>query len=147
MNIKVIITTCILLYLNSCIVQSPKYTTFEQVMRLQLGMTKTEVEKELGIEPYDIKVITDTTDVYIYVYRVNDRRTLYLNTRPANGKKVRGRYLQLSTTFSKAGKLLKIESCNNSDDLVTVNKINIDKIILFITVTLPVILVYLGLKN
>jgi len=147
MKIKIIITTCFLLYLTSCIVQSPKYTTLEQVMCLQLGMTKAEVEKELGVEPYDIKAITDTNNVYIYVYRVNDRKTLYLNTKPVNGKKVKGRYLQLTTTFSKDDKLVKIESCNNSDNLVTVNKINIDKIILFITVTLPVLLVYLGLKN
>ena len=127
--------------------QSPKYTTLEQVMRLELGMTKMEVEKELGVEPYDIKAITDTTNAYNYVYRVNDRKTLYLNTGPVNGKKVKGRYLQLTTTFSKTDRLISIESCNNADNLVTVNKINIDKIILFITVTLPVLLVYLGLKN
>jgi hypothetical protein len=116
-------------------------------MCLELGMTKIEVEKQLGIEPYDIKSVADSNNVYIYMYRVNDRKTLYLSTKPVNGKKVMGRYLQLTATFSKEDKLTKIESCNNDDNLVTVNKINVDKIILFVTVTLPIILVYLGLKN
>ncbi len=148
MNTKVLTITAFLLFLTSCIVQSPKYSTLEQVMSLQLGMSKTQVEETLGIQPYNLKAYNDTSNVFTYVYRVIDRRTLPLNTKPANGKKVIGRYVQLDVAYSKDGKVIKIESCSLCpDNLVTVQKIDFEKVILFITVTLPVILVYIGLKK
>jgi len=138
----------LLLQLSSCIVQSPKYTSFEQIKALKLGMSKGEVEKFLGVEAYNLKALTDTSEVYIYVYRVIDRRTLAGFTEPTNGKKTQGKYMQMEVAYSLEGKVINIESCTLCpDNLVTTSKINFEKILAFITVTLPVILVYIGFQN
>ena len=136
------------LFLTSCIVQSPKYTTLERVMSLQVGMSRTVVEQTLGIKPYDIKSYNDTTNVFIYVYRVTDRKTLSFNTKPVNGKEAIGKYVQLSVAYSKDDKVRSIESCSLCpDNLVITHKIDFEKIILFVTVTLPVLLLYFGLHK
>lgn len=97
------------LFITSCIVQSPKYTTLDKVLSLQLGMHKAEVEEILGIPPYNLKSYNDTSDVFIYVYRVTDRRTLSFNTKPVNGRKTIGKYLQIAVAYSKEGKVINIE--------------------------------------
>ena len=137
-----------LLFLTSCIVQSPKYSSLQQVMSLQLGMSKLQVEELLGVQPYDLKAYTDTSNVFIYVYRVMDRRTLSIDTKPVNGRKAIGKYVQLAVAYSKDDKVISIESCNQCpDNLVTTSKIDFEKIILFVTVTFPVLLIYVGLKK
>ena len=145
-NFALIISVVFLL--SSCIVQSPKYSTLDKVMTLKLGMSKEEVEKTLSLSPYNLKATTDTSDVFIYVYRVKDRKTLYLNTKPRNGRESLGKYVQLAVAYSKDDKVINIESCNMCpDNLENVTKIDFEKIVLFVTATLPVILIYLGLKN
>jgi hypothetical protein len=117
-------------------------------MTLHLGMSKNQVEETLGIKPYNIKAYTDTSIVFIYVYRVTDRKTLSFNTKPVNGKETLGKYVQLAVAYSKEDKLLSIESCNLCpDNLVTTSEIDFGKIFVFITVTLPVILIFIGLKK
>ena len=136
------------LFLASCIVQSPKYTTLERVLSLQVGMSKASVEETLGIKPYEVKAFNDSTNSFIYVYRVIDRKTLAFNTKPVNGKQVEGRYVPLTVTFSKNDKLLNVESCSLCrDTLDSTSKIDISKVTLFVTVTLPVLLIYFGLKK
>ncbi len=149
MNWSLLKFAIIVLFLSSCIVQSPKYTSLEKVTLLQLGMTKAEVEEKLALQPYDLKAYTDTSKVFIYVYRVIDRRTLSFNTKPTNGRKTIGRYVQLFITYSKKDdKVLNIESCPQCpDNLMTQTKIDFEKIFIFVTVTLPVILIYAGLKK
>ena len=138
----------VILLFTSCIVQSPKYTTLEKVISLQLGMSKTEAEETLGVKPYDLKAYTDTSDVFIYVYRVNDRKTFSFTTKQVNGRKSTGKYVQLEVAYSKKGKVINIESCNTcTDNLVNVNKIDFSGIFVFVTVTLPVLLIYFGLKK
>ena len=138
----------ILLFLTSCIIQSPKYTTLDKVMSLKLGMSRTAVEETLGIKPYDIKSYNDTSNVFIYVYRVTDRKTLSFNTKAVNGKEAIGKYVQLAIAYSKDNKVINIESCRLCpDNLVTTRKIDFGKIILFVTVTLPVLLLYFGLQK
>lgn len=147
MKTQWIVVLLVGLLFASCIVQSPKYTSLEKVMSLKVGMTKAEVEKELGIQPYNIKRVTDSMNVFIYVYRVVDRKTLSVNTKPVNGRKALGKYLQLAASYSKDDKLISIESCNECpDDLEKTSKIDFQKVTMFITVTLPVILIYIGLK-
>lgn len=139
----------VVLFLSSCLVQSPKYTSLEQVISLELGMTKSQVEERLNLEPYDIKEYTDTANVFIYVYRTNERRTLSFYTEKKNGRKALGKYVQLFATYSKKdNKLLKIESCSECpNNLAHDIKIDYQKIFAFVTVTLPVILIYFGLKQ
>jgi len=111
-------------------------------------MTKTEVDSLLGLEPYDLKARNDSTVTFIYMYRVTDRRTISFNTKPVNGKDVIGKYIQLAVTYSNESKVISLESCNAcADDVVFTHKVDFDKVIMFITVTLPIILVYLGLRN
>lgn len=137
----------LLLFLNSCIVQSPKYTSLEKVLSLQLGMSKVQVEETLGIKPYDIKSFTDSGNAFIYVYRVIDRRTISFDTKPTNGKEAIGKYLQLSVTFSNENKITKIEACNSCSDIsINTKKLDFQKLLAFFTITLPVILVFIGLN-
>jgi hypothetical protein len=112
-------------------------------------MTRVEVEKTLGIQPYNLKAYTDTSQVFIYVYRVMDRKTLSFYTKPVNGRKSIGKYVQLEVAYSvKDCKVIRIESCNMCpDDLMNTSKVDFDKIIVFVTVTLPVLLIYFGLKK
>jgi len=148
MKNQVVKVVFFLMFLTSCIVQSPKYTTFEKVLSLQLGMTKVQVEDKLGITPYNLKSCNDTSDIFIYVYRVTDRKTISFNTKPVNGKKTIGKYLQLNVAYSKEGKLVGIESCTTCpDNLVSTSRIDFEKVFVFLTVTLPVILIYFGLKK
>ena len=148
MKNKIVVVLGILLFLTSCIVQSPKYTTLQKVISLHLGMSRAEVEETLGIKPYDLKAYTDTSNVFIYIYRTIDRKTFSFITKPINGRKSRGKYVQLQITYSKKDNVTKIESCNTcTDNLVNVNKIDFSGIIVFVTVTLPVLLIYFGLKK
>jgi outer membrane protein assembly factor BamE (lipoprotein component of BamABCDE complex) len=132
-----------LLFLSSCFVQSPKYSTLEQVMSLRVSMTKAQVEEILGLQPYNLKAYTDTSNVFIYVYRVTARRTISFNTKPGNGKELLGKYMQLAVAYSKEGKVLSIESCNLCpDNLVTTSKVDFGEVFVFLTVTLPLLLLY-----
>ena len=142
MKRQILIVAIIMQFFTSCIVQSPKYTTLEKVISLQLGMSKVQVEEILGLQPYDLKAYTDTSNVFIYVYRVTERRTVSFNTKPLNGKKTIGKYVQLNVAYSKDDKVISIESCSLCpNNLVTTSKIDFEKIFLFITVTLPVLIV------
>lgn len=144
----ILIVASAMLLLSSCIIQSPKYTTLKQVMSLQTGMSKGTVEETLGVKPYNIKAMTDTSNVFIYVYRVTDRRTLSFNTKKLNGKEVIGKYVQLLVTYSKDDKMTGIESCIQCpDNLMNTTKVDFEKIIVFVTITLPVLLIYFGLKK
>ncbi len=135
------------LMLSGCLVQSPKYTTLNQVMSLQIGMPRAEVEKILGIKPYDLKSYSDSSKVLIYIYRVVDRRTIPFNTKPVNGKSTLGKYVQLDINYSPDERVISINTCRECPkDLENITKIDFGKILAFITVTLPVILVYVGLK-
>jgi outer membrane protein assembly factor BamE (lipoprotein component of BamABCDE complex) len=136
------------LFFSSCFVQSPKYASLNQVMTLEFGMTRTQVEEILGIPPYDLKARTDTSIVFIYVYRVTERKTFSFHTKPLNGKKAMGKYVQLAVTYSKNDRVLGIESCNLCpDNLVTTSKIDFGEVLVFFTVTLPILLIYFGLQK
>jgi outer membrane protein assembly factor BamE (lipoprotein component of BamABCDE complex) len=135
-----------LLIFTSCFVQSPRYTMLEQVMTLRVGMSKAEVEDVLGLKPYNLKAYTDTSNVFIYVYRVTERKTISFDTKPVNGNEVTGKYMQLEVTYNKADTVLNIVSCNSCpDNLVTTSKIDFGKVIVFVTITLPALLIFFGL--
>ena len=111
-------------------------------------MSKTQVEDVLALKPYNIKAFNDTSQTYIYVYRLTDRKTLPFHTKALNGKETIGKYVQLAICYSNDNKVINIESCTLCpDNLVTTSKIDFEKIIVFVTVTFPVLLIYFGLKN
>ena len=102
----------------------------------------------MGVKPYDLKAINDTSIVFIYVYRVTDRRTISFYTKPVNGSESIGKYVQLDVGYSKDNKVISIASCDLCpDNLVTTSKIDFERVLLFVTVTLPLTLVYFGLKK
>ncbi len=148
MQHKLLTIAASFLLLTSCIVKSPKYTSLSQVMSLEVGMKRTEVEKILQLQPYDVQTKTDTGNIMIYVYRLDDRRTLSFHTKAINGRATQGKYKPLAVTYSKDSVLLSMESCSLCrDDLTSMTKLDFEKIIMFLTVTVPVLLIYLGLKS
>lgn len=136
-----------MLLCSSCIVQSPRYATISQVLSLEVGMTKAEVEDVLGVGPYDLKSQDDSLRTLIYVYRVDDRRTLAGLTNERNGKASLGKYVQLNVTYSNDGKVMAIDSCGMCPaNMVEVTKIDFEKILGFLMVTVPALLVLVGLQ-
>ena len=132
---------------SSCIIIAPKYTTVEKVFALKLGLTQEQVSESLGIPPYNFKSKTDSETVLLYKFRVRDRATLPFFLKENNGKKILGKYVNLLVTYDKYGYSKKMESCNDCDEtIIETKKLNIDKIVTLLTVTLPVILVFLGIK-
>jgi hypothetical protein len=106
-----------------------------------------EVSTALGIPPYNFVVHNDSVTVLLYKFRVSDRAGLRFLLRETNGKKVRGRYVNLLVTYDRKLIAQKMESCNDCDPTILhEKKIDINKVITFVTVTLPVLLVYLGIK-
>lgn len=134
-------------FFSSCIVQAPKYTHVEQVLELKHGMTKTEVSAALGIPPYDLKSKNDSVEILIYKYRVTERRTFPFLKRETNGIKAIGKYVDLFVTYDKEGKMLSMESCSEcSETEEKTQKIDVNKVITLMTITLPAMLVFLGLR-
>ncbi len=132
---------------SSCFVRAPRYTTLDKVFALHVGMTKEEVSNTLNSKPYNLKLLTDSVHILLYKYRVNDRATFPFLLKENNGKQVLGNYANLLVTYNKKGVSTKIENCTDCD-LTTIEekKLDINKIVTFLTVTLPVVLVFLGIK-
>jgi hypothetical protein len=136
-----------LTFLCSCIVRAPKYTGIEEALQLHMGMTKEEVSKALGIPPYDLKSVSDSCFIYIYKYRTTDRKTVPFFMTKTNGIKSKGKWVDLFVTYGKDGKVKDINSCSGCEvTKVTEKKMDLNSILLLVTVTVPSILLYLGLK-
>ena len=124
--------------LSSCISQSPKYTSLEQVMSLKTGMTKNQINDSLGIQPYDIRWYSDTTTQYIYKYRTTDRRTFSFYTKKTNGIRTTGKYVDLMVTYDKKDIATEIRSCSECGETkLKESKLNLDAIGRFFTATVP----------
>jgi hypothetical protein len=133
--------------LPSCIIHAPKFTSVEKVLAVKLGTTQDEVSTALGIPPYNLILKTDTETVLLYKYRVSDRTTVPFFLKEANGRKKRGKYTNLMVTFDAAGKAKKLESCNNCDEtIIKEERLDVNKVMNILTVTLPIILVFLGIQ-
>jgi outer membrane protein assembly factor BamE (lipoprotein component of BamABCDE complex) len=147
MRFQLLLPFCIILMFTSCIVQSPQYARIDNVLALEVGMTKAEVEEVLGVGPYDLKAYSDSSRTLIYVYRVDDRRTLSLLTNEHNGKATLGKYVQLNVTYSNVGKMVAIETCSMCpDNMVGVTKIDFEKLLGFMMVTVPALLILVGVQ-
>lgn len=138
-----------LLSLPSCIVHAPKYSTIEKVLTLKQGMTKDEVSQVLGISPYNLVSVNDTGEtVLLYKYRVANRAMVPFFLKPTNGKTIRGKYVNLLVTYDAEGKVKSMETCVDCDETIIEEKrIDPDKIVTLITVTLPAVMIYLGLQT
>lgn len=134
------------LLMTSCVVKAPKYTSVEKIFELKLGMSKEEISNKLNLKPYYLKLLTDTQSIYLYKYRVTDRAVLPFLLKETNGKEVKGKYINLMVTYNIYDKAIKFESCNKCDEsTIEEKKFDVNKLATFLTVTLPVVLVFLGI--
>ena len=133
---------------GACIVHAPKYTGVEEVLSLKTGMTKEEVSKTLGIPPYDLKTESDSETVYIYKYRTTDRKTFPLLMNKTNGMKAKGKWVDLFISYDQNGIVKDIRSCSDCEKIaIKEKKLDINTIIMLVTITIPSILVYVGLQR
>lgn len=133
--------------INGCIVRGPKYTTVEKVMTLKPGYSLKEVNEVLVSKPYDINTYDSLgSKSYVYKYRVTDRKTVPFFVRENNGKEVRGKYMDLIVYLSPNDTVIKFES-RASDSGLEEKKININNIIQFFSVTVPAILILVGISQ
>ncbi len=136
----------IIVLFSSCLVKAPRYTSVEKTFELKLGMSKEEVSRALDLKPYYLKSLTDTESVYLYKYRVTDRAVLPFLLKENNGKNVKGKYVNLLVSYNIYDKATKIESCSKCDEsTIEEKRFDFNKLTTFLTVTLPVVLVFLGI--
>ncbi len=130
---------------SGCIVKGPKYSHVEKVMKLNNGMTLDEVNTTLGLKPYDLKSIDSVGNkVLLYKYRLTDRRTVPMFLKDTNGKEISSKFVDLYCTFSNENKLTKLIT-TSSDSELKEQRLNINSLITFLTVTGPAFLIYLGI--
>ncbi len=132
---------------SSCLIKAPRFSTVDKVYNLKLGMSKEEVESTLDLKPYYLKELVDTQTVFLYKYRVTDRAVLPFFLKENNGKDVKGKYVNLMITYNIDNKAAKIESCTKCDESsIEEKRLDFNKLATFLTVTLPVVLLFLGIK-
>lgn len=138
---------CAWILLSSCIVSSPKFTSASKVMTLKPGMSYDTVNARLGLQPYYV-LCYDSTQFksYVYTYRLSDRKTVPLLLKETNGIKSKGKYMDLIAHFNPSDSLVSFES-HISESKLRKQKIDINSIITAVTITVPSILVYIGISN
>lgn len=135
------------LFIQSCIVSAPKYSHVEQVMELQVGMTKDSVDSKLGVKPYDIDIYDSTGyRSFVYKYRTMDRKTIPFRLKETNGKEKIGKYMDLVAYYDTANVAYRFES-RPTDSKVDQKKFNVNAIVTIVTVVVPALLVYLGINK
>ena len=132
----------------SCIVRAPKYSTVEKVLTLKLGQSKDEVSQILGIPPYNVMSVYDTGTVLLYKFRVTDRSTIPFLMKETNGKKVRGKYVNLLVSFDTNNRVRYLQTCDDCDkSIVDKKKVDINQLVTLATVTLPALMIFLGFNS
>lgn len=135
------------LFLQSCIVSGPKYTHVEKVMELSPGMSLQAVNTKLGVKPYDINVYDSIGNrSYIYKYRTTDRKTVPFLLKDTNGRKSTGKYMDLVAFYDSTNIAYRFES-KPTDSKLDEKRLNVNTIVTIITVIVPTVLVYLGIKK
>jgi len=137
----------LLFAVSSCIVKGPKYTHVEKVLTLKNGMTLNEVNTTLGLKPYDlISLDSAGNKVLMYKYRLTDRRTVPLFLKDTNGKEISAKFADLHCTFSADNVLVKLASQKSESELKE-QRLDINSVMNFMSVTLPAVLIYLGFSQ
>ena len=72
--ITLYLITSIIIFSSCSVLTSPKYTKVEKIIKLEEGMTITEVTTTLGLDPYDVLHIQkDGTTLLLYYYKHKER--------------------------------------------------------------------------
>jgi len=133
--------------LQSCVVSGPKYTHVEKVMGLSPGMSLDTVNKRLGIGPYDMYAYDSLGNrSFVYKYRTTDRKTVPFLLKETNGRKSLGKYMDLVAYFDSTDVAYRFES-KTTDSKLDEKRLNVSTIVTIITVIIPTVLVYLGIKS
>ena len=147
---KSIILIISLAFLNSCMVKHPKYFMVDEVFKLEIGMTKSQVDSIVGIPPYDVYWIDSTNKkVFTYVYRTKHIKRIPLLMNRKKGIETEGLFSDLHVTYSKDGIVEHLETCTDcGKNYHNESKIDVNKLILnvttLLTVTIPTILLFLS---
>lgn len=117
---KVILSITIALFLFSgCATlvttkqQAPKFTTIEQMLKLEKGMSFSKVVSTLGSNPYDLYKLSWDEDqtVYVWYYQKIERKeepsVLKTKAGMTSGDEVIDKQQMLYVTFDDSGKLVK----------------------------------------
>lgn len=74
----IVLFSLIGLVLSSCsqskFIVAPPFTDVEKISKIEIGQTKEDVNKTLGISPYDILYLTDGDYMCYFNYRLVDRK-------------------------------------------------------------------------
>lgn len=132
---------------TSCIAIAPKYTRVEKVVKLRNGMTQQQVDSIVDIKPYDIVSIDkEGNRTMLYKYRVTDRRTLPFLLKDTNGHEFRNKFMDLHVTYNLKDTVICLESKLTESEVKT-KKLDINALITLISITVPSVMVYLGIKD
>lgn len=116
-------------------------------MELSPGMSLQTVNAKLGIQPYDIYIYDSTGNrSYIYKYRTTDRKTVPFLLKETNGRKSIGKYMDLVAYYDSVDVAYRFES-KPTDSKLDEKRLNVNTIVTIITVIVPTVLVYLGIKK
>lgn len=139
------------LFLSSCYVRHPRFSSIDEVLLIKPGMTQTEVDSIMQTTgPYDIETMSITGEVtYIYKYRVSDIKRLPLLMKRNKGLKTDGRLKDMLITYGPEGIVHHIETREEPEKSITEKKkidpnTVIQAITTAITVTIPALLFYVG---
>ena len=144
---KSLIIAAAVIFIAGCVAHSPKFTRSEKVMQLESGMSLEEVNKTLALKPYYIHSMDSAGNkVYVYKYRLTDRKTIPLFTKDTNGIPKRGDFMDLYASFTSGDTLVGLES-QFTETIVQEKRLDINNVLTLITITVPAILVYVGLQS
>lgn len=144
---KNFIITSIIILITGCVAHSPKNTRSEKVMKLKVGMTFEEVNKTLELKPYFLSSMDSAGNkVYVYKYRLTDRKTVPLFLKDTNGISKRGDFMDLYASFSDGDTLVGLQS-DYTETIVQEKRLDINNLLTLLTITVPSVLIFLGLQT
>ena len=149
-NIHWLFGLYIIFFFSSCTVKHPKYFMVDEVFKLDIGMTKEQVDSIVGITPYNVLSIdSNQTRVYTYVYRTNHIKRIPIIMSRKKGLKTEGLFSDLQITYTPNNIVINIETCTDcGTNYINESKIDINKLIAnvttLLTVTVPTILLFLS---
>jgi len=142
---SLIIGTVVILF-AACVAHSPKNTRSEKVMKLKSGMSLAEVNKTLELKPYYLSSMDSAGNkIYVYKYRLTDRKTVPLFLKDTNGIPKRGDFMDLYASFTAGDTLIGLES-QFTETAVQEKRLDINNLLTLITITVPSILIIVGLQ-
>ncbi len=109
----VLLSSCTTLTTISTKEQAPRFTTMDEIVKLEVGMSLDEVIETLGSKPYDLHTLSfdENQTVYNWYYkkieRKEDPKVLKTKKGATSGEEVIDKQQEIYITFDDDGKLVK----------------------------------------